>query len=305
MQGWIKLHRQLAENPLWLSEPFTRAQAWVDLLILANHKDNFFYVRGNKIDVKRGQIGMAEEAFAVRWRWSRGKVRRYLNDLEKSQQIVQQKSKVKSLIIIVNYEKYQGCGTTDSTTDSTTDGQQTVQQTDTNKNVKKEKNVKNDNNYFTQFWEQYPIKRGKQEATKAYEKAIKKISHEKIMDALETYKNYLQENPNTKIKYAQGWLNSERWDDEYEKDTRIQNTFTKNKEIAIKLHERSVIALKRYNLLGCEDFKVLQDASVFFELINQGFTEEQILNEVKIILNNPPPNGITGWGILMTRFKAY
>ena len=38
-QGWIKLHRTLQDNKLWYSEPLTKGQAWVDLILLANHKD--------------------------------------------------------------------------------------------------------------------------------------------------------------------------------------------------------------------------------------------------------------------------
>ena len=235
MQGWIKLHRQIAENPLWFSEPFTRGQAWIDLLLIANHKKGFFYVRGNKIDVDRGQIGMSEDAISTRWQWSRGKLRRFLSELEKQGQVVQQKLRIKSLITIVNYEKFQG----DGTTDSTTDGQQTVQQTDTNKNVNNKKNVNNEKNLkthtqkpasktaklkkekvdyteqFNEFWKQYPRRIAKDAAFKAYESVIKnkKATHTEIMMGV---MQYAQETENTEpkfIKYPQGWLNSGRWKD--------------------------------------------------------------------------------------------
>lgn len=107
MEGWIKLHRQLTENRLWLSEPFTRGQAWVDLLLLSNHEPSFYYKRGNKIDVDRGQIGRSEVELSNRWSWSRTKLRKFLNDLEKEQQIIQHKSTVTLIITIINYEKYQ------------------------------------------------------------------------------------------------------------------------------------------------------------------------------------------------------
>jgi hypothetical protein len=114
--------------------------------MLANHKKGMIMVRGIPIEIDRGQIGWSEETLAERWKWSRGKVRRYLDFLEKTgQQIVQQKSRVKSLISIVNYDRYQFNDTTNDTTDSTTNGHQTVQQTDTNKN---DKNVKNDKKVF-------------------------------------------------------------------------------------------------------------------------------------------------------------
>jgi hypothetical protein len=90
--GYIKLHRSLSDNDIWGAEPFTKGQAWIDLLMLANFKDGFIIKRGIKIDVLRGDIGMSEDELATRWKWSRGKVRRfieYLDGQEMVQKIVQ------------------------------------------------------------------------------------------------------------------------------------------------------------------------------------------------------------------------
>ena len=95
------------DHPLYLSEPFTRMQAWIDLILLANHKDNYFYVRGNRIDVKRGQIGVSSRNLGIRWQWSRGKVDRYLKELEKDCQIEPQKNNLTTILSIVNYDDYQ------------------------------------------------------------------------------------------------------------------------------------------------------------------------------------------------------
>ena len=107
MSGWVKLYRKLTENPLWTCEPFTRGQAWVDLILLTNHADNFFYKRGVKVDVSRGQCAWSELALSKRWQWSRNKVRKFLNDLEKEQQIIQQKNNVTQILTLVNYEEHQ------------------------------------------------------------------------------------------------------------------------------------------------------------------------------------------------------
>lgn len=116
------------ENYLWQDEPFTRGQAWVDLLMLANHKDGYIRIRGNKIPVKRGQVGWSVARLAERWKWSRWKVQHFLDELQDEQQIQQQKNNVSSLITLVNYEKYQETPTAEPTADQ--------QQTDTNKNEK-------------------------------------------------------------------------------------------------------------------------------------------------------------------------
>ena len=156
MEGWIKLHRQIIEHPDYFSEPFTRVMAWIDLLMLANHKGMNMYVRGNKVEIKRGDTAIAQETLATRWKWSRTKVKRYLNELEKDRQIVQQKSNVINTISIVNYDAYQSDDTTESTADYTTEDQQKADrkpaenpQKSTNKNVK---NVKNDKKAHTQFF---------------------------------------------------------------------------------------------------------------------------------------------------------
>lgn len=133
-KGWIKLHRKITENPMYFSERFTRMQAWIDLLIMANHGGRIIYIRGNKVEVKRGEIARSTEGLAQRWMWSRGKVIRFLNELENSKMIVQQKNRVITLLSILNYDVYQS----DGTTDKTADGQQMVHEQEC-------KNVKNDN----------------------------------------------------------------------------------------------------------------------------------------------------------------
>lgn len=156
MDGWIKLHRKLSDNPIWTSEPFTDGQALVDLILLANHKQGQIKVRGIRIIIDRGQVGWSELKLSKRWRWSRGKVRRFLRFLEaeKMIKIVQQNNNVTTIVTILNYSRYQESSTTSGTTNG--------QQTDTNKNVKNVKNVKNiykdelkntDDKYYHAFFE--------------------------------------------------------------------------------------------------------------------------------------------------------
>lgn len=147
MGGWVKLHRQIQYNNLYFSEPFNRALAWIDLLLLANHKDAYFFKRGVKVDVKIGQIGYDIESLSKRWKWSRGKVERFLKTLENENQIVRQKNNVTTLISIVNYIEYQVDDKANGKTNSKANGQQTVKQTDTNKN---DNNENNENKHIEQ-----------------------------------------------------------------------------------------------------------------------------------------------------------
>lgn len=131
MNGYIKLYRGLQENTLWLSEPFTKGQAWIDLLLLTNYKPSYLkYRNGEMVRINRGECGYSMETLAKRWKWSRGKVKRYFNLLE-SEKMIQQKTGSKSTIIkVLKFDKYQ-----ERTSNDTSNGHQT----DTNKEGKERK----------------------------------------------------------------------------------------------------------------------------------------------------------------------
>jgi len=84
-KGWVRLHRKIEDSDLWFLEPFTKAQAWIDLFLHANHCTNSTSIRGNIIKVKRGQIAWSEITMTKRWTWSKNKVRRFLKYLEAEQ----------------------------------------------------------------------------------------------------------------------------------------------------------------------------------------------------------------------------
>ena len=67
MDGWIKLHRGLAEHYLWTEKPFTRGQAWIDLLIIVNHADNKTMMDGVMTEVKRGSRITSIRKLGDRW----------------------------------------------------------------------------------------------------------------------------------------------------------------------------------------------------------------------------------------------
>jgi len=147
-RGYIKYWRSSVDNPLYFSEPFTKWQAWSDLLLLASYRDHVCHVRKIPVNLEPGQVLVAEDFLAQRWSWSRGKVRRFLSYLESKtvQQIIQHKTNVCTIVSIVNWELYQATiiedGTAYGTADGTADGPQTVQQTDTQKKGNKGKERK-------------------------------------------------------------------------------------------------------------------------------------------------------------------
>lgn len=172
MSGYIKLHRSICENPMWMKEPFTYAQAWTDILLNANFKEAEVYIRNNKISLKRGQLAWSELTMCERWKWSRGKVRRFLKSLFESSMIVQETGHLTSVITVCNYDKYQDRDTTDGTADDTADGTTNGTQ---NKKVKKEKNKNTSCELFEKFWTEtskawFGERGTKSEALKEFEK---------------------------------------------------------------------------------------------------------------------------------------
>lgn len=76
----------------------------------------------------------------------------------------------------------------------------------------------NINMQFDLFYSAYPIHKGKQKALIAYKNALKKTSHELIMQGLEAYlADIKKKNTEDKyIKHPSTWLNQGCWMDEYE-----------------------------------------------------------------------------------------
>jgi len=117
MIGYIKLHRQIMENELYLSEPFTKSAAWIDLLLLASYKDSIKVVRGIEIHLKPGDLFWSQESLAQRWKWSRKKVGWFQRSLRKKSQISINVYNKIGIISITNWSVFQEKDTTEDTTE--------------------------------------------------------------------------------------------------------------------------------------------------------------------------------------------
>ena len=132
------LHRQIQDCWIWEEKPFDKARAWIDLLLLANHKDVRISIDGKPVQITRGQFHTSELKLADRWGWDRKKVMRFLDVLEKDKMLTKECTRRGTTLTIVNYAHFQVGGSADGTTDGTSDG--TPDGTQTN-NVKNKKNV--------------------------------------------------------------------------------------------------------------------------------------------------------------------
>ena len=105
--GWIKLHRQISSHDLWLSEKFSKGQAWVDLLLLASHKPQPILVRGIKISLEKGEFCRSLEFLAARWFWSKVKTSNYLLWLVHGGLLGKKVVYKISVYTVTNWDKYQ------------------------------------------------------------------------------------------------------------------------------------------------------------------------------------------------------
>lgn len=138
--GFFKVDRSLLDSDRWLDEPFTRAQAWIDIFGLAQHKDSHVRVRGIKIYVKRGQLARSLSTLSTRWKWSIKKIVRYLKELEEDGDIETQKNNIITLITVKKYNNWQGEGNAEAHAEAHAEEKQKKNRSTTYKNVK---NVKN------------------------------------------------------------------------------------------------------------------------------------------------------------------
>lgn len=122
--GWIMLGRSILDSEIWnSSEPFDYRSAWIDLILMVNYEDKQFITRHNEvIDIKRGSTFTSIQHLCDRWRWSKGKVRRYITLLKKLGMIEFCGSADGTLLTLVNYRKFQDRRHTDGPADGPPDG---------------------------------------------------------------------------------------------------------------------------------------------------------------------------------------
>ena len=102
-RGWIKFYRRISEHDLWLEKPFSRGQAWVDMLL---HVDN-----------DSCTLQYPQRYWAMRWGWSRQKVERFFAYLRSETMVeiiepgqigrVKEASSQASKLHICNYYNFQ------------------------------------------------------------------------------------------------------------------------------------------------------------------------------------------------------
>ena len=123
MPGFTQIpNDEVFDDPLWTADKFTKGQALIDLYKLAQFQNGMVHKRGIIIELMPDQLGWSMESLRKRWKWSIGKVRRFLKYLEKAGHIEQQKTNVSSTITLKHWIN-------NDMTNKHANGKQTVSQT--------------------------------------------------------------------------------------------------------------------------------------------------------------------------------
>lgn len=141
MEGYIKVSRKLLDNPLWTEKPFSKGQAWIDLIGLANWKDSRILDGNDMIIIHRGEVARSQTWLSERWGWSRKKVSAFLNLLTKDGAITKNGTAKGTAIVLENYNKYQGEGSTFCTSEEQLRNSTGTHKNNSNKNKKNKANT--------------------------------------------------------------------------------------------------------------------------------------------------------------------
>lgn len=106
MEGWIKLHRKLLENPI-VCKDSEHLSVWIYLLLNATHTEYDTMFKNERITLKPGQLITGRKSIANELKISEYKVQRILKLFENEHQIAQQMSTQNRLISIVRWNEYQ------------------------------------------------------------------------------------------------------------------------------------------------------------------------------------------------------
>lgn len=145
MEGWIKVYRQMLDNPI-VCKDSDHIAVWIYLLLNATHTEYDTLFKRKRTTLQKGQLITGIISISKKLKINKDKVQRILKRFEIDKQIEQQTSNKNRLITILNWDKYQivdkqfdkqminNCKTTDK-------------QVITNKNINNIKNEKNVDKY--------------------------------------------------------------------------------------------------------------------------------------------------------------
>jgi hypothetical protein len=226
-RGYIKLHRRIRDNWLW-SKPYSLAQAWLDIVMMAEWKPRAIQFGGETTTIERGQVQLSARFLAERFGWGKTKANAFLRRIVHEQMMIKNADgKADShgtLYTIVNYDTYNPVTSTGPDTSADSERTASGQQADkTNKTRSQETYSR----AFLDWWKRYPLKVGKLSAAKAYKAALKRTDSDTLLAGVARYNAEIKAKGTEEryIAHATTWLNQGRWDDEFKGADTTQPAF--------------------------------------------------------------------------------
>lgn len=105
--GFVVIHRRLAEHWVWKGRPYTKGQAWVDILLRVNHAAAKIEVGNTLLELQPGQTLWSIKAMAERWGWSRKKVSGFIHGLTTDDMLSANSTSKYTILTVKNWEKNQ------------------------------------------------------------------------------------------------------------------------------------------------------------------------------------------------------
>jgi len=222
MNGWIKLHRRLLDqprfdDPAWLS-------VWIYLLLNATHQPVEKVFDGRLVTLRPGQLITGRHVIAAKTGVHPSKVYRVLEMLKSEQQIEQRAGTKSSILTVLNWQSYQQpeqqIEQQASSRRAASEQQlNTIQEEGETEEAKKENKSTPAPHAteFAEFWDAYPKKVDRASAERAFSKLADPAALLPIMlKTLEVQKQSSQwKNEHGRfIPHPATWLNGHRWEDD-------------------------------------------------------------------------------------------
>lgn len=106
--GWIAVHRKILDNPILnRSRKFSNFEAWLYLLLKANHRDNKVLIGNTLVKVKQGEMITSMKKLCCVFKWSNTKLKSFFKLLINDDMILVKTDTKKTHITICKYKDMQ------------------------------------------------------------------------------------------------------------------------------------------------------------------------------------------------------
>lgn len=217
MTGTVAISRALFTSAAFRSEPLSEREAWIWMIMEASWRDRTVRAGDAVVETQRGQFAASVRYMAKAWDWSPARVQRFLKRLQKLKMIGSKTDTGVTVITVCNYDKFQPGGK-----EADTAAIQDRYRTDTNKKKDEIREKKKRASLpFSEFWDLWPDKQGKQAAAKAWSK-LAEDRQQAAMEAVRGgwFDRWRAAKPGANPIHASTFLNNSRWEDELKSELR-------------------------------------------------------------------------------------